>query len=188
MNIALYRGHHQLPFWGSSWANPYMIINPHALDAQGWWWQPRQDEDTKSPASTYFLMPVLQGLYNLHVKGVFAHVSLNLNQETFRIQGNHRVWVQLTTIPKTWADGLPVVFDKETKPTVRHLWGGDNGTYTPFDWVRDGQQQINPDSCNADFWSDFFLGKLRAAKQHVQQEFDKAKSYLEAYAGIPDAS
>lgn len=187
MNIALYRGHHQLPFWRSDWQNPYMVINPHALDAQGWWWQ-RQDEDVKSPASTYFLMPVLQGLYNLHVEGVMANVSLALNQEKLQIEGNKRVWVQLTTIPKTWVGGLPVVFDKETKPTVRHLWGGDNGTYTPFDWVRDGQQQINPDSRNTDFWSDFFLGELREAKQYAQQEFDKAKSRLEVYAGILDAS
>jgi hypothetical protein len=186
MNIALYRSHHQLPFWRSSWTNPYMMINPHALDAQGWWWQ--QDGDVKSPASTYFLMPVLQGLYNLHVEGVFAHVSLNLDQETFRIQGAHRVWVQLTTIPKKWVGGLPVVFNEETKPTVLHLWGGDNSTSTPFDWVRDEQQQIDPKSYNADFWSEFFLGKLQATKQHAQQRFDAAKNYLEVCRGIPDAS
>lgn len=171
MKVYTYSSHHDLPFWRCP-TNPNWIFDPNAIE--GW----TLTDDSKVPAGQipiekHWVIPILNGLLKVDAPGLVANVSMAFDTQKKMILPTHRCWVQITTEPKNVAEnGMPEVV-KDGVVQVEGVWGSDNGTRTPYDWIQD--MDWNPKKLpDSDFWQGFFVTKL-----NQQLEFEK-KKLLEA--------
>lgn len=179
MKIALYKHHHELPFWHDPY-NPYALFDPTVVED----WICK-DRDGDFLAKDHLIMHVLKGLLALDIPGVMAHVSFIIDVDLQTVKSPKRCWVQITTqAAKNDDDGLPIVI-RDNKVQVTHLWGGDNGTYSPYGLLPDERDE----HLTAEFWTNFFLEKLRKrsaeARQEAREAIDEAKKTIQAYNLIP---
>lgn len=180
MKVALYKSHHSLPFWHSP-ENPYGLFNPDIL--HDWSYQHYGEVCGKNPATEHFMMPVLNGLLALDIPGALANVSIIFDTEKKLIfpPSRDRYWIQITTEPKKWKKGLPVVVNKNGKVKVYDLWGGDNGTYDPYQLIKETPKELH----SAKFWTKFFLNRLRETKKKIEKKAKEATEELRIYSIIP---
>lgn len=180
MIIALYPSHHMLPFWHSP-QQPTEVFDPKRHHGR------KVVFDRKSVhLRKFWLWPILKGLHMVDLP-VMAHIS-TFYQNTVDKKWHlpKRSWIQITTLPTTKdSNGIPIVIDNGIV-TVKHLWGGDNGTYTPYQLL--GKESI-PEEETPEFWRDFIIGKLREVKveaQHAAADtLQKAQETEALFAAIP---
>ena len=179
MKIALYTSHHRLPFWDSHTpCIPYAMYNPDMIKE----YVVHDAEDKACPAEECWIMPILNGLFSIEIPDILAHVSYIFNSENKTLENPRRVWVQITTEASEYdANGVPIV-EKDGSIQVQHLWGGDNGTYTPYQLL---EKELQDSNQSPEFWNEFFTQKLRAARDDAKQEVIKAEKAYERYARIP---
>jgi hypothetical protein len=164
MKIAMHSSHHALPFWQSP-RQPTEMFDParHSSLVMQF------SGEEKTPVSETWLWPVLTGLKAIEAP-IMAHVSALCGcrgDGTFHFP--KRIWVQITTLPKEKTEtDIPVVV-KDEKVTVKHLWGGDNGTYSPFGLLPD-KDEYDPKKHTTEFWRDFFTGELHGAKREMYDD------------------
>lgn len=183
MKVALYCSHHSLPFWHSP-KNPYMLFDPTAIE--DWTFDSRGNV---LPAEQHSVMPILKGLLALDLPGVMAHVSIIFDPHENTVEYSKRCWVQITTEPEEFDnDDLPVVV-RAKEVLVTHLWGGDNGTYTPYQLL--SKEKVTGED-TPEFWTEWFIAQLRQAKaiahQSAEEDIREAQATIKAYSLIPDES
>lgn len=192
MKVAMYRSHHELPFWGGK-HNPNCLFDPSIL--VDWTFEKSVSAvvdgvdcvvDKEFPASENILMPILNGLLAINMLGVMANVSLFFDHEKKSIVVPKRVWVQISTEPEEKDEqGLPIVV-KDGVVQVSHLWGGDNGTCSPFELL--GKELVEEKN-TPEFWTKFFVEKLCEAKKKALEEANEiiveATKTLRCYSVIP---
>jgi hypothetical protein len=166
MLIALYASHHQLPFWHSP-EQPTEVFNPKRHGRR------RLTLSDETPlVRNSFIWPVLMGLHAID-RPLMAHVSAFCNcGSRGKWHFPKRVWIQITTLP-SWKSqlGIPVTV-VDGKTVVKHIWGGDNGTYTPFQLL--GKQPVEGEN-TVPFWEHFFEQKLQEARAEALERFNQAK-------------
>lgn len=184
MKVALYNSHHQLPFWHRP-KNPYGIFDSTLLNMLPDWTYKKDEWDEEhycqktGPATEHYMLPVLNGLLALNLPGVMAHVSLCFDSNKKAVYSPKRVWVQITTESAlTDANGLPVVVQENGGVAVTHLWGGDNGTYTPYQLL--GKEPVEGET-TPEFWTKFFLDQLREVKGRLQKKYEEAELAVQPY-------
>jgi len=152
MLIALYHSHHSLPFWHSP-ENPYAIYRDRILESfkfRPW--------DNYPTDKSHPMEPIINGLHKIDLP-VLANVSLSLNYSKMVINSTKRYWVQITTLPNSFdEERVPIILEKNIVQ-VEHLWGGDNGTYSPLNFLPDYRSSFN-EITTPEFWAIFFLQKL----------------------------
>ncbi len=173
MLIALHATHHSLPFWHRP-KQPNELFDPetHAkVIFHG------QSEREKVLVKDTFMWPILMGISAIDLPQVMAHVSAFCPCiGDGSVHWAKRKWVQFTTVPEEKVGEIPLVVKGE-KVQVQHLWGGDNGTYSPFDFLKDRKDDDPlPD---ASFWKNFFLKELRDAKRETLSKAAKASRKAE---------
>ena len=178
MKVALYNDHHSLPFWHSP-KKPVCLYDPDTL--RDWVFKRDEIEDGRwieriYPANEHSMIPILDGIRALELPGVMAHVSVIFDTDEKTIRYSKRAWVQFTTEPsETDANGIPIVV-KENVVQVEHLWGGDNRVYSPYDFL---SKDIPKESVTSEFWTAFFLNKLRKAKERAFKDAEEAQAKAE---------
>lgn len=189
MKVALYPHHHALPFWHSP-EQPKIIFDPavmadwtHTFEE----WDKDQGKHVKKtvPLKDHWMWPVLMGLHSLDIPSAMAHVSVYFNKKTRTFELPKRKWVQISTLPqKTNTQGIPVVVSKG-KVTVEHMWGGDNGTYTPYQLL--SKETVEGEQ-TPEFWTNFFLTQLRETKKKITEKatatIQKSNKELEAFSAV----
>lgn len=180
MKVYTYLSHHDLPFWRSP-TNPNWVFDPNVI---GDW---KTVDRSKVPeeqisADKHWVMPILNGLLKIEAPGLVANVSIGFDTQNKMILPVHRCWIQITTEPKTVGEnGIPEVV-KNGAVQVEGVWGYDNGTYNPYEWIRDmpGYDLNNlPDS---DFWRDFFISKLKEQLESEKEELREAQETCNEHA------
>lgn len=170
MKVALYKHHHHLPFWSHP-QNPNMLFDPEGLE--GWTYQCIESHEIR-PAVQHHMMPVLNGLLAIDLLGVMANFSLWFDLGEKTVTFPRRMWTQITTEPAEWDEaGLPIIVQGE-KVQVAHLWGKNNAinTCSPFDFL--GSKKVKGED-TPEFWTEFFIGKIREAKEGAVEELEEAK-------------
>lgn len=170
MLIAIYWNHHHLPFWHSP-KQPELLFDPRAMARWRLRYYPEDYSAEFSPKTGLlrdsWLWPVFMGLHSLDVRAI-AHVSAFYPNNDGTCSFPKRVWVQITTIPgKTAPGGIPLVIEGG-KVTVKHLWGGDNGTYMPYQLL--GKERGAKEEDTPAFWGNFFAKKLEDERASVQKK------------------
>lgn len=165
MKIALYQHHHELPFWHQP-KQPYAIFDEKEMAD----YQIDYPESDRVNVDESLDWPIFIGLKDLEYPNLMAHVSFIFDSKNKIAKRPKRFWVQITTTPELFGeDGLPVMI-KDGKVQVEHLWGGDNGTFSPHTFIKDfGPKDIAPK-----VWTYFFSKKLQQEKIKVQEEVHKA--------------
>ena len=167
MQVALYLSHHHLPFWHNP-EQPKVMFNP--TEHASWKMEVRDDRHLDEcrtilvQADTTWMWPILMGLHQIELLAM-AHVSFGFSEGQIKPRG--RGWVQVTTIPVTEVDGIPLVVDMvDGKPVVQvnRLWGFDNGTRTPweFEWARTASEA---EKMTPGFWTASFRREIFAASR-----------------------
>lgn len=184
MQVALYPNHHALPFWHNP-AQPKIMFDP--ADMADWSHHYREDcEVVTVLLKDHWAWPVLMGLHLLDIPSVMAHISISFDKKKRTFDLPKRKWVQISTLPqKTNAQGIPIVVSRG-KVKVQHMWGGDNGTYTPYQLL--GKETVEGEQ-TPEFWTNFFLTQLRETKKGITEKATKAikesKDRLVAFSNIP---
>lgn len=164
MLIALHRTHHTLPFWH----NPQQA--KEVFDPERHGQRELTFRDGPVPVKETWIWPLLKGLHDVEMP-VMAHVSAFCNcgdEGTWHFP--KRIWVQITTLPTEKDDqGVPVTIRGEER-TVKGLWGYDNGTYTPYEFLDKENQKFDKSKHTAEFWRNFFVEKMRAVRADAQEE------------------
>jgi len=156
MLIALYHSHHSLPFWHRP-ENPYAIYRDRILES--FTFKPWDNYPTDK---FHPMEPILNGLLDIKLP-VLANVSLSLNYLKMEINSIKKYWVQITTLPNSFdEERVPIILEKNIVQ-VEHLWGGDNGTYSPLALLPDYRSSFS-DIVLPEFWSEFFKQKLLEEK------------------------
>ncbi len=175
MEIALYTDHNELPF-GQSPTQPNEMFDPK---------RHRNRELTfvcsEATVEESWIWPVLMGLHAITLP-VMAHVSafrplLGDNKWAY----SKRVWVQITTLPIEVHDDFPLII-KDGTVTVAHLWGGNNNTADPYDFL---EGKVIEGSSEPAFWQNFFTEKLYEEKMEAELAARKAAAVARRYAAIP---
>lgn len=171
MKIATYSNHHFLPFWHNP-QKPDGFFDPNNLND----WTFVEKKETK-PAIEHWVMPILNGLFSINLPGVMAHMSIIFDSKKKIIETPKRVWVQITTEVLDF-DGVPVIIkDDVDDVAVESLWGGDNGTYSPFDFLKDGYNEEEVKTPG--FWAKFFLERLQEQKREAIYVSENARAEAE---------
>jgi len=167
MQVALYLDHDNLPFWHNP-SQPNIMFDPSLM--ADWMFGDHPFEDT-------WLWPVLIGLISIDFP-VMAHVSIRCENGVVKL--TKRVWVQITTYPTSvGADNLPIIV-KDGKPQVEHLWGGDNKTYSPWEFFGGTiEEKMLPET-----WRRFFTSKLRKVKKLAKAHLKDLKQKVRIYDAI----
>jgi hypothetical protein len=174
MDVAIYAGHHGLPFWGdssySSWGHPWIKFDPGKMRE----WGHKADRVTGALVNAQ-IWPVLLGLHQMNLP-FLAHVSAGCRVEgRDTIEQAHRRWIQISSsATETDEEGLPVLVHGEADSKhvlVTHLWGGDNRTYSPIGLLSDDERDqlslLRRGRAQAGFWAEFFTNKLRTARSEA---------------------
>lgn len=127
MEIALYQDHLFLPFWENP-QNPEYLFEPSMIN---WVIKGRNGSIAHCKLKDHYMMPVIQGIQTIDIPEVMAHISLAVDQKGKRLKEPMRIWIQFSTSPEEFSDGLPVVMRDEDLQVV-HIWGSNNGTYNPL--------------------------------------------------------
>ncbi|MCB9816432.1 hypothetical protein H6786_03480 [Candidatus Nomurabacteria bacterium] len=191
MKVALYPGHHSLPFWHRP-QQPEVLFDESMADKNVVFEVvERIDEDrgryvtNEVPAKDFWIWPILKGLSDVDLP-LLAHVSFPFDKGTETFSLPKRVWIQISTLPdEVDQDGIPVVVvDGEVQ--VAHLWGGDNRTHTPYQLL--GKEPVDNEQ-TPEFWTQYILARLVEAKHATIREADEAckiaASAAEKYAVVP---
>lgn len=173
MKVYTYSTHYSLPFWRNP-ANPDWIFDPKVIGD----WKCGDSSKTSEEliaADKHWVMPILNGLLKIEAPGLVANVSICFDTQRKMILPVHRCWIQITTEPETVDEnGLPEVV-KDGIVKVEGVWGYDNGTYNPYDWIRD-MPGFNLDNLpGSDFWRDFFISKLKERLVSEKEELREAQ-------------
>lgn len=154
MEIALYGGHHSLPFWHNP-QQPKEMFEPRRHKKRKLFFA-----GTPQIACESMLWPILMGMYAIELPLVMGHISAFCRHRG-KWHFPKRIWVQITTLPPGRnAHGIPIVVH-DGEVMVKHLWGGDNKTYTPYQFL--GQKAVAGEE-TALFWQHFFEQKLIEAQ------------------------
>lgn len=178
MLIALYKGHHSLPFWAAEGKgeNPFGVFTVGKYEEVPFRGKSIcvTSEDGMRTITGYetvrlmedkFLYPFLCGLLAVQSTSLMAHVSAfndyDLQEEGF-CDYPKRIWVQITTICNDFKDaGIPVVYNMLDVrcSEIKHIWGGDNGGYSPYSFFSDKalQEKMRNDPA---LWTRFFEEQL----------------------------
>lgn len=176
MQIALYSNHHYLPFWSHP-KQPDAVFDPNAMSD----WQYGVIEGKPVPVKETWVWPIMIGLVLIELP-IMAHVSATFAEG--RVEIPHRMWVQITTLPREFdPDGFPLVV-KEDVVQVKSLWGRDNGTYDP----RQLFAVTFEERMRSSTWKNFFEKSLREARSHVEKTFLEAERALRVYDVIQPKS
>jgi hypothetical protein len=182
MKVGLYSDHHNLPF-NDKGTNPHSIYDSNGFDD----WV-CEKHGKLHPASTFYLMPVLNGLNAINLPGLMAHVSVITDPIGKIIRSSKRVWVQITTSPVEDELGFPCVI-RDNEIQARLIWNGCDQAhiYTPYDMLQGSGNIID----TPEFWKEFFLAELRNAKNeaynrlvHLQAEVAAAEIKREVFDRI----
>lgn len=199
MLIALYQSHHQLPFWGGE-TNPFDIFKPEKykdLPFEG----PTIVEnntiignETITLEKEKYFFSFLSGLHNIKANNLMAHVS-GLCRCKFKKEGywhyEKRIWVQITTLSKSFTeDSIPIVYDMLGKlnQEVISVWGGDNGTYSPYGFFNEKLQEKAAN--DPKIWERFFVEQLdldetlRVAKDNFRAAEEILKEAKDVVEGL----
>lgn len=186
MKVLLYADHHHLPFWGGQ-EQSTLLFDPvvlatwvvqkwtpgHHLTSDGCSTSHAWRPDPKAPSATEnYMWPILCGLHALDLP-FLAHVSSPFMGG--QVKSLKRAWVQFSNAPDQEIDGVPQCI-VEGKAIVSCLWGRDNETYSPYDFLK--VTEVLPEHKTPDFWSSFFLGVLQEARQKQTQIVDKLVEQL----------
>lgn len=198
MLIALYSDHHHLPFWHGSKPLPEEIFDPEIHGKRVLTFNPGTTGEKKQSVPEGWLWPVLMGLRQIDWP-IMAHVSAFCECQGPGIwHYPKRVWVQISTLPAEKDErGIPLTVqpkanDEERQQVlVQHLWGGDNSTYSPYDFViPKGEREPPPESNQPEFWRDFFTEALKETRAEALREravaLAAAEAVAEHYAIIPN--
>lgn len=170
MLTALYRSHHELPFWDGD-TNPFDVFQPEKHKLLPWKGKEIIDgnsiigNETITLEQERYLFSLLSGLHNVQTNEMMAHVS-GLCKCQFAEHGwwhyEKRVWVQITTKPNEFTpDGIPIVYDMvgKRKMEIKSIWGGDNGTYSPYSFFL--KDDLREKAANdPKIWERFFVEQL----------------------------
>lgn len=171
MIVSLYENHHQLPFWHGTNTNPFDVFNPkkhknfpfkgelitEEIDGLRY----SKGNKTIPFSESKELFSFLVGLHNVETSDLIAHVSAMCSCEIAEHGYWHypnRVWVQITTLPHEFTNtGIPVVYNMagERNPEICGIWGYDNGTYNPYQFLMEGELREKAAN-NHEIWTRFF--------------------------------
>jgi hypothetical protein len=150
MEVVFYPSHYNLPFTRNVHARacqPMSFFNPIVMRS----WVERR---SGLVAMSNSIWPVLLGLYNLDSPEMLAHVSANFWDGRYSLPS--KTWVQISTVTGIFdVKSIPLVV-RDGKVLVDHLWGGDNGTITPYQLPENDLIRKNKES----FWEDYFYEEL----------------------------
>ncbi len=193
MLIALYQDHHELPWWNGK-KNPFAVFEPSRHGGL----PVRIHSEIQRFESVKYIFSFLLGLHKVEAEGLMAHVSALCSCGLAKDGSWHpskRIWVQISNQPEEFtSEGCPVVYDLtgRLKPELRQVWGGDNKTYTPIEFITDlplRHEFIQ----NPDLWTRFFIEQLgldpkletaRAnvrAAQELLKEAQRELDYLQLF-------
>src|SRR3989344_5018844 len=177
MKTALYPDHHCLPFWRKP-TQPTILFNEIKLASYA---KKGTDEKNILLASQSDIWPVLLGLNRLQVPAM-AHVSIVFDPKTYTFDQCKRMWVQISELPEqNDENGIPLVVN-EGKVQVSCLWGIDNGTRSPLDFLSEEEWKDDSKKKSPEFWANLFGKKLLAEYEKLKSELDtlnKKKRVLE---------
>lgn len=204
MLIALYQSHHHLPYWSGD-VNPFDVFRPdihRSLPIQGPAKMGTGEKDDQIIG--YETIPLVQegslfsfltGLAAVDASAMMAHVSA-LTSHSLQKDGwwcfPKRIWVQVSTLSEEFTEaGVPVVYDLagKRKSEIKHIWGGDNGTHTPYEFFAT-QKLRNSAAQDSRVWKRFFeeqLGlvpELEDALRSVRQAQTRLKNAVQRVRGI----
>lgn len=167
MKTALYGGHHDLPFWGNG-QQPNIMFDPVTMS--GWKYDTRDEGQIELHEG--WMWPILVGLSLIEFP-LLAHVSAGFIDG--KIVPIKRMWVQITTLPtEEDENGFPLVVKPFSQgKNVEHLWGGDNGTYSPWGF-EDVKSVSDEDKLKPEFWKFYFERKLLDQRDEAIQKSEKA--------------
>lgn len=170
MKIALYEDHHGLPFWGGK-EQPKELFDPEIHAARTL----TLNKSESQRASENWIWPILMGIHAIKIP-ILAHVSafcscLGGGKWHF----SKRIWVQFTNLPEVCIDGVPLIFENGSVK-VQQLWGGDNRTYSPNDFLPENERATEKTEI---FWQTFFEKELRAKKKSVLENARAAQRNAE---------
>lgn len=194
MLVALYSDHHRLPFWPGSKPLPEEMFDPEVHGKRVFTFNAGTSTEEKQAVSDSWMWPVLMGLHQIDWP-IMAHVSAFCEcQGPGLWHFPKRVWIQISTLPsEKTQEGIPLTVgpkktaDEEPKVLVQHLWGGDNGTRSPYDFViPQGEREPPPESNQPEFWRDFFMTELRQVKSKTAERLTAALAAATANAELYD--
>lgn len=198
MLVALYSNHHHLPFYQGQKPLPQEVFDPEVHGKRVLTRHAETSWEQKQVVSEDWLWPILIGLHQINWP-IMAHVSaFREYEDPHEWHYCHRVWVQITTLAEEKNEqGIPITVRpksegaEEVEILVKHLWGSDNGTHTPYEFVLlKGQQEAPPELRLPAFWRDFFMQKLRETKAELGEihaaAVKEAAVNAELYSVIPD--
>lgn len=182
MKIVLYSSHNCLPF-SLYPSDPDGLFDPNILE--GWTCSEEWDEvkkcSAKKPAREHPMIPVLEGLHALELPGAMAHVSIIFDPINKTVNWAKRSWVQITTeTGELDKRGIPVIV-RDGKVQVSCLWCCDRTIYSPYELLDEASRAH---ANTPEFWTDFFLGMLRAETKKARDKAEEAKCEAEKYARI----
>jgi hypothetical protein len=183
MKIALCSGSKDLPF-GYFPTNPIGLYDPSILEDWIYRIKREQKKDGKEyeeiPALEHWIMPVLNGLSSIDLPGIMASVSAVFNYKNKLISIPDIVWVQITTKPKEWDEGLPIIVDTKKEIQVEYLWGYSQDNPESREWYITKESASKARDRNIpEYWKTFFIFKLLKAKESAFQKQKEAKKILE---------
>lgn len=204
MLVALYKDHHELPWWGGK-TNPFDIFNPekyknlpfkgdHILKEVGGEQRIVGNEIIPLEKEKQ-LFSFLTGLLAVEADDLMAHVSALCDCEMKEHNWWHypkRVWVQISTLPNEFTEaGIPVVYNMagDLKPELDHRWGGDNGTSFPSQFFLE-KELAEKASSDPKIWTRFFVEELNLdpkLKLHKQNLHAAEELLNEALAEVKNA-
>lgn len=162
MIIGLYANHHHLPFWRPGGHNPVCEFDPIM------WRFGRTEEGTLLKDSVFWAF--LVALHELDAPGLMANVSMGVSIEGRAWWVPHRAWVQITTLPERKDGVLQVV--RSGQLNVIHVWGGDNGTHGPWEWIKGKPKWSEKD------WTTFFTEALKEGHMKRLEEIARLSREL----------
>lgn len=188
MLVALYKNHHQLPFWGHQ-ANPFDVFDPQKHASLSFKGEAIVENNAivgykkRKLEEEGYIFSLLKGLHEVETDYLMAHVSALCDCEIQKHGCWHypkRVWVQITNKPGDFTgEGVPNMLDIGgcLKSEIVNVWGGDNGTYTPYEFFSTDIVQGNLKN-DSTLWTRFFDEQLE-----LDQGFKSAKANV-AFARI----
>lgn len=180
MEVALYKDHHDLPFWHEP-RQPWGMFDIKMVD-----WLTNIGSDDYLKVVQNLMWPILLGLHYIDQPNIMAHVSFFcFHPKKKRHLYMKRYWVQFTTIPKKRTKtGKPIIV-RGKKVQVVHLWGGDNGTYAPTEFLSEDERK---NAGRATFWQQFFMRQLkqaaRAKTKQAKKDIAEAQAVIDLYKNI----
>ncbi len=183
--VALYYNHHNLPF-GISSENPYALFCPdnHKNFIAENYIGTNRIFMREGLANSHFMFPVLEGLYNLSLPNVMAHVSINFDGKTKSLRTTRQTLIRLTTEPHDWrpdGNSLPIIVTKNNKITVESLCPLDYKALNPLQLTQVG---VASEEETPVFWTNIFRKELDAEQVKARQTYAEARHRTRLFNSI----